>query len=69
MPKPARFYRYRYGEAQQDRADVEVNPQAEFSLTPEAPEGKDTLPANSLTIYSTYKLEHNSPGVVMESAE
>ncbi len=69
MPKPARFYRYRYGEAQQDRADVEVNPQAEFALTPEAHEGKDTLPANSLTIYSTYKLEHNSPGVVMESAE
>ncbi len=68
LPKPERFYRYRYGKAQQDRADVTVNPEAEFSLTPEANELKDTLPATSLTIYSAYKLEHSSPGVITESA-
>ena len=69
MPKPASLHRYRYGEAQHDRADVKVNPQAKFSLTPEADELQDTLPANSLTIYSTYKLEHDSPGVIVESPQ
>jgi hypothetical protein len=68
LPKPARFYRYRYGDTQQDRPDVMVNPQIEFSLTPETNELEDTLPKNSLTIYSTYKLEHDSPGVIVESA-
>jgi hypothetical protein len=66
MSKPASLHRYRYGEPHQNRADVTVNPQAEFSLAPEANELKDALPANSLTIYSTYKLEHDSPGVIAE---
>ena len=61
-PKPTRLYRYRYGEAERDRADVKVNPQTEFSLGPAANELHDTLPPNSLTIYSTYKLEHDAPG-------
>jgi hypothetical protein len=67
LPKPQRFYRYRYGEAQHNRADATVNPEAEFSLTLEAAEMKDTLPATSLTIYSTYKLEHDAPGVIVGS--
>jgi hypothetical protein len=66
LPGPARFYRYRYGEAQRDRADVKVNPEAEFPLTPQAGTLEDVLPRNSLTIYSTYKLEHDSPGVIAE---
>jgi hypothetical protein len=66
LPGPASFYRYRYGEAQRDRADVKVNPEAEFALTPERDTLEDALPRNSLTIYSTYKLEHDSPGVIAE---
>ena len=64
--KPVRLSRYRYGEAERDRADVEVNPQAEFSLNPVAEELRDTLPPNSLTIYSTYQLRHGSPGVITD---
>ena len=33
---------------------------------PAADELHDTLPPNSLTIYSTYKLEHDAPGVIAE---
>jgi hypothetical protein len=65
MPKPASLYRYRYGEAQQNRVDIIVDPQAEFALTPQANVLEDTLPANSLTV-STYHLEHGSPGLIME---
>ena len=32
LAKPTRLYRYRYGEAERDRADVKVDPQTEFSL-------------------------------------
>jgi len=65
----ARFHRYRYGEAQRNRADVRVNPEAEFVLAAEAGEWEDTLPANSLTIYSTHRLGHDSPGLIVESAK
>ena len=64
--KPARFYRYRYGEAERDRADLKVNPQPGFSPAPEANEWQDSLPRSSLTIYSTYKLEHGAPSVMTE---
>jgi hypothetical protein len=45
---------------------VRIDPQAEFSLGPTAKELRDTLPANSLSIYSSYRLEHGSPGVIAE---
>ncbi|HTL59628.1 MAG TPA: hypothetical protein VL361_28415 [Candidatus Limnocylindrales bacterium] len=63
LPKAAMFYRYRYGEAEYDRADVHINPQREFSTGTGTAEWRDTLPQRSLTIYSTYKLEHEMPGV------
>jgi hypothetical protein len=68
LPKPERFYRYRYSGAEQNRADIMVNPQIEFSLTPDASEFKDTIPATSLTIYSTYRLAHDALGVIVDSA-
>jgi len=55
-----------YGEAEWDRTDVKVSPQKEFPLGPAANELRDMLPPNSLTIYSTYKLEHDAPGVISE---
>ena len=66
LSKSVRLARYRYGEAERDRADVKVNPQLELTLDPGAAEMRDTLPPNSLTIYSTYKLEHDAPGVIVE---
>ncbi len=66
LSRPATFYRYRYGPGQQDRADVTVNPEAEFSLSSAANEQQDTLPGSSLTIYSTYKLGHDAPGIITD---
>jgi hypothetical protein len=66
LSKPIRLYRYRYGEAERDRSDVKVDPQREFSIGRTEEELGDTLPPTSLTIYSTYKLEHDSPGVIAE---
>jgi hypothetical protein len=66
LRQPARLCRYRYGEAERDRADVKIDPQKEFSLGPAADELRDKLPPNSLTIYSTYELKHDAPGVIAE---
>ncbi len=66
LTTPTPLYRYRYGEAQRDRVDVRVNPQRKFTLTAAAGEVRDSLPRNSLTIYSSYKLAHDSPGVIAE---
>ena len=66
LPKPITLQRYRYGEPERDRADVKVNPQEEYRFSPSSAELQDTLPPNSLTIYSTYKLNHDAPGVIAE---
>jgi hypothetical protein len=66
LTSPIRLHRYRYGEAERDRADVRVDPQKEFPLAAKANELHDVLPPNSLTIYSTHKLEHDAPGVIAE---
>jgi len=66
LPEPAKFYRYRYGEPQRERADVRVDPEREFPVTPEGGTLEESLPRNSLTIYSTYKLLHDAPGVIRE---
>src|SRR5262249_32290292 len=68
-PEPGQslsFYRYRYSEAQRNRADLEVNPEAQFSPATQSSHWDDSLPPNSLTIYSTLRLEHNAPGVIAE---
>ena len=62
----APFYRYRYTEAERDRADVKINPQGKFLPTVAGAALRDKLPPNSLTIYSTYQVEHGSPGIMQE---
>ncbi len=64
--KPAQFYRYLYSETERDRGDVKLNPQAEFPALGGVAEWQGSLPRNSLTIYSTYKLAHDAPGVIVE---
>jgi hypothetical protein len=64
-PPSLPFHRYRYTEAERDRADVKIDPQPVTGTTA----WQDTLPRNSLTIYSTYKLEHNTPGVIVEAED
>lgn len=66
LAKPAKLYRYRYGEPERERADVKVSPQGEFGIAPPTGTFQDALPRNSLTVYSTYKLEHDAPGILAE---
>ncbi len=63
---PVRFYRYRYGEAERNQADVKIDPQKEYPLGPADQQLQDALPPNSLTIYSTYRLDHGDAGVIAE---
>ena len=66
LTQPTRLWRYRFGEAERDRADVKVDPQKEFSPGPAMDGLPDKLPPNSLTIYSTYNLAHDARGVIAE---
>ena len=65
VPPRGRFFRYRYGKLQYDRADVKINAEPEFSPAPASP-WSDSLPPNSLTIYSTFELRHEDPGIVVD---
>lgn len=67
-PPRARFFRYRYGRPQYDRVDVEVDPEPGFSPAPGS-SWSDSLPPNSLTLYSTYELTHDDPGILVDDPE
>jgi hypothetical protein len=45
---------------------VKVNPQREFSPASGSAVWQDSLPPNSLTIYSTYELKHDDPGILVD---
>lgn len=60
------FYRYAITEEHRDRADVQIDPQAEFRLSPAAAAFKDRLAPRSVTVYSTYRLPHAVAGVIAE---
>jgi len=67
-PPAGKFFRYRYTEAEYDRVDVRIDPQPGFSPAPGSAGWQDTLPPNSLTIYSTYELKHEDPGILVDEA-
>jgi hypothetical protein len=67
-PASGKFYRYRYDQAEYDRADVQVNPQPDFSPPSGSAAWQDKLTPNSLTIYSTYQLKHEDPGIILDDA-
>ena len=66
LAKAAQFYRYRITDQDRDRADLKIEPQAEFPLTVAGAASRDQLKPRSVTIYSTYKLAHSDPGIVAE---
>jgi hypothetical protein len=63
---PLPLYRYRITPAQRDRADVVVEPSAEFTLVAGEAKFEDRIPAESLSVYTTYRRSHGEPGVVAE---
>jgi len=66
LAKDVKLCRYSFGEAERDKADVKVEPQAEFALTPAAASFKDKIAPTSITVYSTYKLAHTDDGIISE---
>jgi hypothetical protein len=60
------LYRYSIGEAQRDRADLKIDPQAQYQLSRTAATFQDRLAPMSLTIYSTYKLADSDDGVIAQ---
>jgi len=66
LAAPRTLFRYRVEKEQADDVLLEIDPQQEFRLTPKQIGFTDTLPAFSLTVYSTYRLAHADPGVTVE---
>jgi hypothetical protein len=66
LTRETRLHRYAVSEEQRDRADVRIDPQAEFRLSPAKAAFKDRLAPRSITVYSTYKLPHSADGVMAE---
>ena len=60
------LYRYRVDQSQRDRADVSIDPQTQYRLSPSGHAIQDRLPPMSLTIYSTYNRSHSDDGVMAE---
>ncbi|WP_348265169.1 hypothetical protein P8935_11645 [Telmatobacter sp. DSM 110680] len=67
-PPRVKFFLYRFGKPQYNRTDVKVNPDPGFSPGLEST-WSDSLPPNSLTIYSTYELKNDDPGILVDGPE
>jgi hypothetical protein len=67
-PPRGKLFRYRYSQQQYDRNDIKVDPQPDFSPALGSP-WTDSLPSNSLTIYTTYKLKHDDPGILVDDSK
>ena len=61
-----KLYRYRMTPSMRDRSDIELKPEASFAVRPGRPAFEDNLPAQSITVYSTYKLGAKKKGVQAE---
>ena len=61
-----RVYRYGVSEKDRDRADLSIESQEEFSLSPGAAKFAECVFPFGLKIYTTYKLAHSDPGVIAE---
>lgn len=66
LAKDAKLCRYSFGEAARDKADLKVEVQAEFPLTPAAASFKDKIAPLSITVYSVYQLAHRDDGIMAE---
>jgi len=61
-----RLYRYDVSKADKDRTDLVISPKAEFVVTRSASSFRDKIAPESLTIYTTYRLEPSAPGIIAE---
>jgi len=61
-----KLYRYSVSEADKDRADLKMDSHPGAQLAPAHPNFRDSLTARSLTIYSTYRLDHQDDGITTD---
>jgi hypothetical protein len=66
LNKEKKFYRYQMTPNKQDKADVLLEPVQMPSVSRRKPLFAITLPARSVTVYSTYNLRSSDPGVIAE---
>lgn len=62
----AHLFRYSVSQREKDRADLRIEPTAEFAFSPSSATFRERLVPLSLTIYSTYELPHDAPGVISD---
>ena len=61
-----RLYRSSLSEAGKDRTDLKIDSHPGAQLSPAHPNFRDSLTARSLTIYSTYRLDHQDDGITTD---
>jgi hypothetical protein len=61
-----KLYRYSVSEADKDRPDLRIDSHPGAELSPAHPNFRDSLTAKSLTIYSTYRLDHQDDGITTD---
>ncbi|MCE5268755.1 MAG: hypothetical protein LLG00_12805 [Planctomycetaceae bacterium] len=66
LTNACRLHRYSMNQSLRDRADLKINPEADFRLTAAAPTLKDRLAPMSLTVYSTYAFRDSDDGVTAD---
>ena len=62
----ARLWRYSVSQRERDRADLRIEPGTEFSVSPATASFQYRPAPMSLTIYSSYHLAHDAPGVIAQ---
>lgn len=66
LKETARLYRYRVTPADRDRNDLTIDGDAQFDLRPGAAELSERIPGFSVTVYTTYQLSHDEPGIITD---
>ena len=66
LKKETTLYKYQVTSEQKDNPGLIIEPLNGINLNPELNAFSDELPASSLTIYTTYRLEHRDWGVIAE---
>ena len=60
------LYKYAVTRADRDRAGVQIRPQRQFTVRPGSALIHDRVPAQSVTVYSSYRLNPADPGIMSE---
>jgi hypothetical protein len=66
LPAEVRLHRYEVSRAEKGRTDLRIEPQREFAVAKAASTFHDALKPESLTVYTTYRLQHSEPGIASE---